>query len=109
MAAIPIAIAEDRKAVQYDGSNSAELATLIDDFTVVSENATTLTFTSLGTTRTVPVNGWVTYWQGAVREATFANDDDFRDVYRNLEEMVHVHDLKLTTSVGRAPQPGEEA
>lgn len=108
MPAIPIAIAEDRKAVQYDGTNSAEIATLIDDFTVISEVGGVLTFTSLGVSRTVPTNGWITYWQGAVREATFANDDDFRDVYRNLEEMVHVHDLKLTTSVGRAPLPGEE-
>jgi hypothetical protein len=103
----PLQIIEDRQAIQYTGANSAAIAALIDDFTVVSENASGLTFTSLGTSWTVPVNGWITFWQGAVREAPYANDDDFRDVYRDVVAVDHVHDLKLTTGLGRPPQAGE--
>jgi hypothetical protein len=107
MAIEPINIVEGKSAVKYDGMNSAEIAALIPDFTVVSEIAGTLTFTSLGVTYTVPTGGWVTYWNGAVRETPFANDDDFFDVYRNANiDEVHVHDLKLTTGPGYVPTEG---
>lgn len=101
MVATPIAVVQDRSAVKYDGTNSADIAALIDDFTVTGENATELNFTSLGAAYTVPRNGYVTYWQGAVREVPYANEDDFRDVYRDTETLLnHVHDLKLTTGLG---------
>lgn len=102
MPTTPISVVSDRQAVQYTGTNSAEIAALIDDFTVTSEAGGNLTFTSNGVSRTVPTNGYITYWEGAVREDTFANEDDFRDVYRDQDAAVleHVHDLRLTTGPG---------
>jgi hypothetical protein len=105
MPAIPITVTEDRHAVKYDGTNSADIEALITDFTVTGETATALSFTSLGVPYTVALNGWVTYWQGAVREAPFANDGDFRDVYRDSDVLLaHVHDLKLVTGLGYVPE-----
>jgi hypothetical protein len=96
MATTPINVVADRRAVKYTGTNSAEIAALIDDFTVTAETATLLTFTSNAVSYTVPVGGWITYWEGAVREDTFANDDDFRDVYRDAI-VDHYHELVLKT------------
>lgn len=108
MAATPIPVTQDRLAVKYDGTNSADIAALIPDFTVTSETATQLNFTSLGVSYTVPRDGYITYWQGAVREVPYANEDDFRDVYRDdVPTLAHVHDLKLTTGYGYVPE--EEA
>jgi hypothetical protein len=107
MATEPVSIAQDRKSVKYTGTNSAEIAALIPDFTVTGETATTLSFTSLGVSYTVPKNGYITYWEGAVREAPFANEDDFRDVYRDAVAMDHVHELKLRTGLGLAPEDSD--
>lgn len=98
MATTPIKVVADRNAVKYDGLNSADIAALIADFTVTAETATALTFTSDAVSYTVPAGGWITYWEGAVREEPFANDDDFRDVYRtdDLEE-AHYHEITLTS------------
>lgn len=106
MAITPINVAEDRRAVQYTGTNAAEIAALIDDFTVTSETAAGLTFTSAGTSYTVAPNGYLTYWQGAVREQPFQTEDDFFDVYRDIATDSHVHELKLVT--GPAMQAPEE-
>lgn len=97
MPTTPIPVVADRNAVLYTGTNSAEIAALIDDFTVTSEAAGVLTFTSDAVTYTVPTGSYITYWEGAVREEPFANEDDFRDVYRNGEDTDHVHELKLVT------------
>ena len=106
MPTTPISVTSDRRAVQYTGTNSAEIAALIDDFTVTGETAAGLTFTSDGTSYAVPTNGWITYWEGAVHETPFANDDDFRDVYRDEAAATdHVHELKLTTGPA-LPVPG---
>lgn len=98
MATTPVKVVTNRLAVKYDGTNSAAIAALIDDFTVTAETAATLTFTSNGVTYTVPTGAWITYWEGAVREEPFANDDDFRDLYRtdDLEE-AHYHQVTLTS------------
>lgn len=96
MATTPIDVVLDRKAVKYTGTNSAEIAALIDDFTVTGETDTLLSFTSNGVGQSVATGGWITYWEGVARE-TFANDDDFRDVYRDSRDMDHVHELKLVT------------
>lgn len=105
MPTTPISVVTDRQAVKYTGTNSGEISALIDDFTVTSEAGGILTFTSNGVSRTVPTNGYITYWEGAVREATYANEDDFRDVYRDAEaaSLNHVHDLRLTTGTGYVP------
>lgn len=106
MATEPVRVVADRQAVRYTGMNSGEIAAIIDDFTVVSEAGGLLTFTSDGTQRSVVTNGWITYWEGAVREDTFANDDDFEDVYRlaGAEQLDgHVHDVILTSGPPRMP------
>lgn len=90
-------IAEARHAAVYDGTNSADLNAAISDFTIVSENAAGLTFTSNGTQYNVVPGGYVAWYQGAVTEA-FQNEDDFTDVYSSaLDVSAHVHDLTLTT------------
>lgn len=108
MPATPINVTQARRAVQYDGTNSADLAALIDDFTVTSETATTLNFTSNGVTLSVPRNGWLAYHQGMVTaEDVFANEDDFRDQYTDLASAdQHVHDLILTSGPAK-PAPAE--
>jgi len=55
----------------------------------------------------VPKNGYITYWEGAVREMPFANEDDFRDVYRDAVAMEHVHELKLRTGLGLEPEDSD--
>lgn len=92
---------ESRNAAQYTGSNSADLATEVNDFTVVSETPTNLTFNSGGHQYTVAKNGYVAWYQGAVTEV-FQNQDDYRDAFAELETELplnHVHDL--TTGKGR--------
>jgi hypothetical protein len=108
-----ITVVEARKAYLYDGTNSADLAAAIDDFTVVTETATELTFTSGGVNLVVPRNGYVVAAQGKVAaEDIFANADDFHDVFSDISEVVaHVHDIVLTSSTGKpapAPAPGVE-
>lgn len=107
MPTTPISVVSDRRAVQYTGTNSGEIAALIDDFTVTNEAGGVLTFTSNGVSRTVPTGGYLTYWEGAVREEAFANEDDFRDVYRDADGGDHVHELKLVT--GPPMEPDYEA
>lgn len=109
MPTTPINVAEARKAVQYTGTNSAEIAALIDDFTVTNETATTLTFTSGGLSLTVPRDGYLVYFQGKVAaEDVFANADDFHDVYADLAATAgHVHQIVLTSGPAM-PVPGDE-
>jgi hypothetical protein len=100
----PLNVTQARRALRYTGSNSAALAAAIDDFTVVSENAAGLTFTSNGQQLTVPTNGWVVYHRGVVApEDVFANDDDFEDEYNDIAQAgTHVHDLILTSGPAKA-------
>ena len=102
--ATPINVTQARRALQYTGSNSAALAAAIDDFTVVSENASGLTFTSGGQNLTVPANGWLAYHRGMVApEDVFANDYDFRDEYMDFAEAgSHVHEIVLTSGPAKA-------
>lgn len=112
MPATPLPVVEARTGYKYDGTNSADLAAAIDDFTVVSETATELTFTSNGQNLTVARNGYVVAAHGMVApDDIFANEDDFRDTYADLHgEGGHVHDLTLTSGPAKpAPAPeGEE-
>src|SRR5688572_22890402 len=96
MATTPVPVFEARHAVQYTGTNSAEIAGLINDFTVTGEDANNLMFTSGGQNYTLPRNGRIVYAQGAV-EDTYNNDDDFRDAWSEQALDSHVHDLVLTT------------
>lgn len=54
------------KAIQYTGSNSAEINGLISDFTITSEGAGVLHFDSGGTPFTANTDDWVRYTQGYV-------------------------------------------
>lgn len=110
MPATPIPVVESRTGYHYDGTNSAELAAAINDFTVVSETPTQLTFTSNGQNLTVARNGYVVAAHGMVApEDVFANEDDFRDTYADLDAMSHVHDLVLTSGPAKPASDESEA
>lgn len=96
MAFTPLRVFEARQAAKYDGTNSADLNAAISDFTIVSENADGLTFTSGGTQYTVAPNGYVAWYQGVVTEV-FQNQQDFEETYATEAAISHVHDLVLTT------------
>jgi len=99
MPATPIPVFEARTGYLYDGTNSAQLAEAIHDFTVVTETATDLTFTSNGQNLTVVRGGYVVDTGGMVApENVFANADDFHDVYAEVGATTsHVHELILTS------------
>lgn len=61
-----IFLAESRKAIQYTGSNSAEIDAAITDLTIDSESGGTLTVTSSSTQYVVSTGDWLTFWQGYV-------------------------------------------
>jgi hypothetical protein len=109
MPATAIPVFTNRKGYLYDGTNSADLAAAIDDFTVVTEDAANLTFNSGGVDLVVPRGGYVVAQTGKVAaEDIFANADDFHDANTEFGEVAaHVHDLKLTTTVGM-PAPATE-
>lgn len=106
MPATPIRVIEARTGYLYDGTNSADLAAAIEDFTVVTETPTQLTFTSNGQNLTVARNGYVVAAHGMVApEDVFANKDDFEDEYSDVATHTdHVHELKLVTGPAKAPE-----
>jgi len=61
-----INIVESRKAIQYTGSNSAEIDSTITDLTIDSETGGVLTVTSSGSQYTVNTGDWIVFWQGAI-------------------------------------------
>ena len=104
MALTPLRVFESRSAAKYTGSNSADLNTAISDFTIVSENASGLTFTSDGASYTVAPNGYIAWYQGEVTDV-FQNQPDFDSVYATEQALQgHVHDLVLTTGPAKAPE-----
>lgn len=106
MPATAMPVFEARNAYIYDGTNSAQLAEAISDFTVVSETATDLTFTSNGQNLTVARGGYLVESGGMVEaDNVFANADDFHDVYTEARlASAHVHDIVLHTGPGHAPE-----
>jgi|SRR5687768_13580629 len=100
----PSRVFESRQAAQYTGQNSADFNNEISDFSIVSENAQGLTFTSGGQERFVAPNGYIAWYQGEVTDV-FQNENDYREVYADLSAEIalnHVH--TLTTSTGQAVQ-----
>lgn len=61
-----IDITDKVKAIQYTGSNSAEIDSLITDFTIVSETGGVLTFTSSGGNFIAATSDYIKYTQGFV-------------------------------------------
>lgn len=111
MPAPAIPVVESRTGYLYDGTNSADLAAAIDDFTVGVETPTELNFTSGGQSLTVVRGGYVVSAHGmVVQDDIFANEDDFRDTYADMTERLnHTHDLVLTTGPGKpADAEGDE-
>lgn len=102
MAFTPQLVREARRAAQYDGANSADFNNAINDFQIVSQNASGLTFTSGGQQYTVAPNGYIAWYQGEVTEV-FQNQSDFNTVYESGGLDGHVHDLVLTTGPARVP------
>lgn len=104
MALTPMRVFESRSAARYTGSNSADFNSTISDFTIVSENASGLTFTSNGSSYTVAPNGYIAWYQGEVSDV-FQNQSDFESVYAAEAALAsHVHDLVLTTGPAKAPE-----
>lgn len=101
----PVPVVEARHALHYDGTNSADIAALIADFTVTGETTTNLSFTSGGTTHTVARGGYIAY-AGGVVSAVYNNRDDFTDALTEVSTADHVHDLRLTTC-GAKPAPSD--
>lgn len=92
--------------VVYTG-NGAEINAVIDDFTIVSESATELEFTSGGAPYTVPHNAYIVYRNGVVTH-TFLNEDDLRDAFGSVvPAAAHHHQVILTS--GPAIQATETA
>lgn len=62
-------IVDRYQAIQYTGSNSAEIDAAISDFTIVSETGGVLTFQSPGggSNQTASTNDWLRYTQGTVQ------------------------------------------
>lgn len=61
MAANPVDVVPRVKAVQYDGTNSADIDALISDFTIVTEQGGVLSILSNGGQHAAPVDGWFIY------------------------------------------------
>lgn len=99
----PVIVVAARYAIPYDGTNSAKIAEHIADFTVTGETTTELTFTSGGTTRTVPRGGYIDYTSGVVT-AVYANEDDLNDAVVAVSAQDHVHDVVLHSG-GAKPAP----
>src|SRR5688572_29464610 len=103
----PRQVTEARTAAKYDGTNSANLNAAISDFTIVSENAAGLTFTSNGQQYTVAPNGYVAWYQGEVTDV-FQNQQDYNEAFSELLDLAgnHVHDLVLTTGPAKLGEEG---
>lgn len=69
MPANPVKIYNYLRAVQYDGTNSADINTLIGGgLTTVSESGGVWSFTSCGNSWTVGSGDWIRYSSGCVTQ-----------------------------------------
>lgn len=59
-------ICESRKAIQWTGSNAAEVDSSITDLTIDSNVGGVLTVTSNGTQFVLNTGDWAAYWQGYI-------------------------------------------
>lgn len=102
MATVPLVVfpeAELFRSAIYTGDNSADLNSLISDFTITAETASQLTFTSGGTSRTVPHGAYLVYQDGAVTDV-YLNENDFREAFGHVSAAGdHYHELILKSGV----------
>lgn len=87
-----IAYVDNRRAIQYTGSNSAEIDAEIPNFTIVSEGAGVLDFTSAGP-GSATTGQWIAFTQGNV-SGVFDNADFFT-FYAQLGADVAALDTRL--------------
>jgi hypothetical protein len=79
----------------YTGDNSADLNSLISDFTITGETPAGLDFTSGGTAYSVPPGGYVVYQNGVVTNV-YLNADDLHDNFTGVVSAAeHYHELVL--------------
>lgn len=62
----PIDIVDRKQAVQYTGTNSADIDGLITQFDITSEVGGVLNFDSAGSSFSANTNDWIVYFQGMV-------------------------------------------
>lgn len=93
MTATVVAVVPLTRAVQYDGTNSADIDAAIDDFTIIMETGGTLTFESNGGQHAVPTNGHIIFNQtGVVIEAVA--DGYYNDYYQEIPDPAAVTALE---------------
>lgn len=63
-----INVVDSRKAIQYTGSNSAEIDAAMSDFIIDSEGGGVLNATSNSAPYVINTNDWVVFWQGYVQQ-----------------------------------------
>lgn len=61
MAATALPVVPRNQAVQYDGTNSADINGLITDFTIIAESESSITIESNGGTQVCPVGGYFVF------------------------------------------------
>lgn len=102
-------VAESRRAIQYNGSNSAEIDSVISDFSIDSEVGGLLTATSGGNQFFINTTDWVVFWQGVVSVClTNANLNTFYIVHPVEGDLVAIQD-QIDTLSGSIDDLGEEA
>jgi hypothetical protein len=91
-------------AIQYIGSNSADVDAAITDFTIDSESGGVLNCTSGSIAWTVNTNDWVIFVQGAVYNVhTPAQFAYFYDVNALISDVAGVPSGILSAGIGTAP------
>lgn len=96
----PTILVKPIRTLQYDGTNATAIAKKIDDFTIVNETATNLTFRSAGANYTVGRKGHMVFQDGRVT-AVFQNDDALNDAWAAVAPACHEHRMVLRTGEPR--------
>lgn len=98
-----IHIVDKYQAIQYTGSNSAEIDGLISSFVIVSESGGNLQFTSSVISATVATGDWIRYTQGAVYSTH--SGSEFSDYYIRNATYDDVASIPAVYSVGVKETP----
>lgn len=102
-------VAESRRAIQYTGSNSAEIDSAISDFSIDSEAGGVLTVTSGGNQYVANTTDWFVFWQGVVSVVlTDTNLNTFYIVHPVEDDFVSLQD-QIDTLSGSIEDLGGEA
>lgn len=84
-------IADRRMAVQYTGTNGAEIDTLFGgDFTITSDDGETLEFTFQSVPRTVDAGGWIITGNAGSIQSVYSDNNEFVNAFMLLPSMPEV-------------------